>query len=150
MYRYCNPPPPPPEMYGFATKNHRRVFPGGGEDGAVLPACTGQRLLHFEKVDWNSTVWVNGERVCSHVGGYDHFTCPMPAFSGPAAARPLSQQLELVVGVVDYTELNPHHWQPEGKQVRSAFTQPSGMMYVPLRPTQRWTDERQRATLLAS
>ena len=31
---------------------------------------------------------------------------------------------------MDYTEKNPRHWQPEGKQVRSAFTEPSGMMYT--------------------
>ena len=80
-----------------------------------------RRLLHFEKVDWNSTVWVNGERVCSHVGGYDPFSCPLPE---------ADDALEIAVGVVDYTELNPGHWQPRGKQVRSAFTVPSGMMYT--------------------
>ena len=101
------------------TTIYRRVFP----KGAVLPRCGAgmRRLLHFEKVDWNSTVWVNGERVCSHVGGYDPFSCPLP--EADAA-------LEIAVGVVDYTELNPRHWQPRGKQVRSAFTVPSGMMYT--------------------
>jgi beta-galactosidase/beta-glucuronidase len=34
------------------------------------------------------------------------------------------------VGVVDYSEQNPRHWQPRGKQVLSAFTMPSGMMYT--------------------
>jgi beta-galactosidase/beta-glucuronidase len=57
------------------TSIYRRVF---GTVDAVLPHCAGQRLLHFEKVDWNATVWVNGERVCSHTGGYDPFTCPLP------------------------------------------------------------------------
>ena len=31
---------------------------------------------------------------------------------------------------VDWTEDNPRHWQPRGKQVRSAFTVPAGMMYT--------------------
>ncbi len=30
-------------------------------------------LLHFEAVDWRTTVWVNGNRVCSHEGGYTPF-----------------------------------------------------------------------------
>lgn len=101
------------------TTIYRRVFP------SILPQCGAgmQRLLHFEKVDWNTTVWVNGARVCGHTGGYDPFTCLLPATSSDAA-------VEIAVGVVDYTEKNPRHWQPEGKQVRSAFTQPSGMMYT--------------------
>ena len=34
----------------------------------------GQRLLvHFEAVDWRSTVWVNGKRVSFHEGGYTPF-----------------------------------------------------------------------------
>jgi beta-galactosidase/beta-glucuronidase len=99
------------------TTIYRRVFP------SILPRCAGQRLLHFEKVDWNSTVWVNGTKVCNHTGGYDPFTCPL---HGDASDLPV----EISVGVVDYTEKNPRHWQLEGKQVRSAFTQPSGMMYT--------------------
>jgi len=31
-------------------------------------------LLHFERVDWEATVYVNGEAVTTHQGGYDHFT----------------------------------------------------------------------------
>src|SRR5947209_3303141 len=30
-------------------------------------------LLHFEAVDYRATVWVNGQRVCSHEGGYTPF-----------------------------------------------------------------------------
>ena len=105
------------------TTIYRRVFP------SILPQCGmgSMRLLHFEKVDWNTTVWVNGTKVCSHTGGYDPFSCPLPtATTGGDAVAPV----EIAVGVVDYTEKNPNHWQPEGKQVRSAFTEPSGMMYT--------------------
>jgi hypothetical protein len=31
-------------------------------------------LLHFEAVDYNSTVFVNGEEKKTHIGGYDRFT----------------------------------------------------------------------------
>jgi hypothetical protein len=31
-------------------------------------------LLHFEAVDYNSTVFVNGEEKMNHIGGYDRFT----------------------------------------------------------------------------
>jgi beta-galactosidase/beta-glucuronidase len=30
-------------------------------------------LLHFEAVDYRATAWVNGQRVCSHEGGYTPF-----------------------------------------------------------------------------
>jgi len=36
---------------------------------------SGERLiLHFEAVDWSTTVWVNGTRVCTHEGGYTPFS----------------------------------------------------------------------------
>jgi hypothetical protein len=31
-------------------------------------------LLHFEAVDYNSTVFVNGKEKLNHIGGYDRFT----------------------------------------------------------------------------
>ena len=31
-------------------------------------------ILHFEAVDYRSTVWVNGEKVCEHEGGYTPFS----------------------------------------------------------------------------
>ena len=31
-------------------------------------------MLHFEAVDYRATVWVNGEKVCSHQGGYTPFS----------------------------------------------------------------------------
>ncbi|KAF5022637.1 hypothetical protein F66182_5313 [Fusarium sp. NRRL 66182] len=31
-------------------------------------------LLHFEAVDYNSTVFVNGKETTTHIGGYDRFT----------------------------------------------------------------------------
>jgi len=64
-------------------------------------------LLHFGAVDWETTVWVNGQPVGSHRGGYDPFT-----FDITAALQPAGEQ-ELVVGVTDPTD---KHTQPRGKQ----------------------------------
>lgn len=37
---------------------------------------SGERLiLHFGAVDWSATVWVNGQKVASHDGGYTPFSC---------------------------------------------------------------------------
>ncbi len=37
--------------------------------------AAGERLvLHFEAVDYEAMVWVNGERVCIHKGGYTPFS----------------------------------------------------------------------------
>lgn len=47
---------------------YRRTF-------AVPPTWNGQRvLLHFGAVDWDSQVWVNGQSIGSHRGGYDEFS----------------------------------------------------------------------------
>src|SRR6185503_11213464 len=35
----------------------------------------GRVLLHFGAVDWEATVWVNGNEVTQHRGGYDPFSC---------------------------------------------------------------------------
>lgn len=38
------------------------------------PLAPGQRLLlHFEAVDWAAKVWINGQKVVSHEGGYTPF-----------------------------------------------------------------------------
>src|SRR3989442_10693457 len=40
----------------------------------VEPASARRWLLHFGAVDWDATVFVNGQRVGAHRGGYDPFT----------------------------------------------------------------------------
>lgn len=34
---------------------------------------TGRVILHFERVDWEAIVFVNGDELTTHRGGYDHF-----------------------------------------------------------------------------
>ena len=77
----------------------------------------GSLLLHFEAVDWQTEVWVNGQPVGSHTGGYTHFNFDIAPFltaSGPQTLR---------VKVLDATDNDA---QPRGKQV----SRPSGIWYT--------------------
>ena len=74
-------------------------------------------LLHFGAVDWDATVFVNGQRLGEHRGGYDPFS-----FDITDALRPGGAQ-ELVVAVWDPTDAGD---QPRGKQVR----EPHGIWYT--------------------
>jgi beta-galactosidase/beta-glucuronidase len=75
-------------------------------------------LLHFGAVDWETTVWVNGERVGMHQGGYDSFT-----FDISEHLRAGGHQ-EIVLSVWDPTDSGS---QPRGKQVKD----PGGIWYTP-------------------
>jgi beta-galactosidase/beta-glucuronidase len=70
-------------------------------------------LLHFEAVDWEATVWVNGRELGTHRGGYDAFAFELPA----------EGDLEIVVAVWDPTDSGT---QPRGKQVNT----PNGIFYT--------------------
>ncbi len=66
-------------------------------------------LLHFGAVDWEATVWVNGQQFDVHRGGYDPFSFDITdALKTPGPN-------ELVVAVWDPTDAGN---QPRGKQVR--------------------------------
>ena len=75
-----------------------------------------RNLLHFGAVDWDTTVWVNGQQVGGHVGGYDPFS-----FDITDALK--NGQNELLVKVIDPTDTGG---QPRGKQV----LEPGGIMYT--------------------
>jgi hypothetical protein len=80
----------------------------------------GQRLLlHFDAVDWQTTVYLNGREVGTHKGGYDRFTVDV------TDALTASGPQELVVGVFDPTDRGG---QPLGKQRLS----PGGIFYTPV------------------
>jgi hypothetical protein len=74
-------------------------------------------LLHFGAVDWDTTVWVNGEEVGRHKGGYDAFT-----FDITDALKKSGTQ-EIVLSVWDPTSDGT---QPRGKQV----DRPGGIWYT--------------------
>ncbi len=64
-------------------------------------------LLHFEAVDWEARVFVNGKELGVHRGGYDSFS-----FDITDALKPEGEQ-ELLVSVLDPTDAG---FQPRGKQ----------------------------------
>ena len=75
-------------------------------------------LLHFGAVDWETEVYINGQKVGEHQGGFDPFTFDItPYLKG--------NQQELVVKVWDPTDNGP---QPRGKQV----SKPEGIWYTPV------------------
>ncbi len=67
-------------------------------------------LLNFEACDWETTVWIDGNEVGSHRGGYDPFTFDI---TKSLADKKLH---ELTVCVWDPTDKGT---QPRGKQVQS-------------------------------
>jgi beta-galactosidase/beta-glucuronidase len=80
---------------------YRRIF-------QVAQSRQGQHvLLHFGAVDWECQVWVNGQELGVHRGGYDPFT-----FDITGALNPTGDQ-ELVVAVWDPTDTGH---QERGKQ----------------------------------
>ena len=90
---------------------YRRTF-------AVPADWKGRNLiLHFEAVDWECEVFVNGQSVGSHQGGYDPFEFDVTKYLTD------NEEQELVVKVFDPTDKGG---QPRGKQTLS----PGGIMYT--------------------
>ncbi len=75
-------------------------------------------LLHFQAVDYDATVWVNGQEVGRHRGGFSPFTCDMGGVAAPG------DRVEIVVRARD----NHRDPQPRGKQARTFG--PRGAIYV--------------------
>ena len=90
---------------------YRRTF--------ALPNDWGDRnvLLHFDAVDWETTVWINGKQVGTHRGGYVPFTFDIT----DAVKR--DGDNEIIVGVFDPTDAGT---QPIGKQ----RLKPEGIWYT--------------------
>ncbi len=82
----------------------------------TIPESSTRTLLHFDAVDWQSTVWINGKLIGCHTGGNDPFT-----FDISDVVK--SGDNELIVKVFDPTDKG---YQPKGKQV----LHPGGMMYT--------------------
>lgn len=74
-------------------------------------------FLHFGAVDWEATVFVNGQEVGTHRGGYDSFSFDIT----PHIRR--NEPNELVVQVFDPSQKGE---QPRGRQ----STTPSGVWYT--------------------
>ena len=75
-------------------------------------------LLHFDAVDWETTVWLNGKNVGIHKGGSDPFTFDITPYLKKGTQ-------ELVLSVWDPTDTGT---QSRGKQV----LEPKGIWYTPV------------------
>jgi beta-galactosidase/beta-glucuronidase len=94
-------------------------------------------LLHFGAVDWEATVFVNGQELGQHRGGYDPFEFDI------TNALQKSGPQEIVVAVWDPTDAGT---QPRGKQVRKPesiwYTSTTGIWQtVWLEPVPQWRIE---------
>jgi beta-galactosidase/beta-glucuronidase len=76
-------------------------------------------LLHFGAVDWDCTVFVNGQEIGNHKGGYTSFSFDI------TAALKRSGPQTIAVRVWDPSDEGP---QPRGKQV----VKPHGIWYTPV------------------
>ena len=82
----------------------------------TVPRSWKKVLLHFDAVDWKSEVWLNGNRLGEHTGGYTAFTFDITPYL-------VKGKQELVVKVLDGTDNGE---QPRGKQV----SRPGGIWYT--------------------
>lgn len=85
------------------------TIPGNWEDKDII--------LHFEAVDWETKVWVNGKLAITHKGGSDPFQVNISSYLKGKGEQ------ELVVSVWDPTDTDI---QPRGKQVLD----PKGIWYT--------------------
>lgn len=76
-------------------------------------------LLHFGAVDWQATVYVNGQKVGQHQGGYTPFSFDITPYLNE------DKNQTLTVCVYDPTDKG---YQPRGKQVCN----PNGIWYTPV------------------
>jgi hypothetical protein len=74
--------------------------------------------LHFEAVDWETSVWIDGKPAGTHQGGYDPFCFDISALIKSGNLH------ELLVSVWDPGD---DGYQPRGKQVNN----PGGIFYTP-------------------
>jgi hypothetical protein len=84
----------------------------------VPPEWSGQRiLLHFDAVNWRSQIYVNGQNVGIHTGGYDPFSYDITPFLTNGGPQ------ELVVRVYSPVDSGG---EPRGKQT----LYPQGIMFT--------------------
>ena len=100
-------------------------------------------LLHFGAVDQIATVWVNGQQVAHHEGGYTEFSADITK----ALRRPGSQ--EITVQVEDRNEADPFPSASSATtragcstQVRQASGRRSGLSRCPPRTSTSSTSPR--------
>ena len=87
-----------------------------------VPAGWSRTLLHFDAVDWDCTVWLNGKLIGNHKGGYTEFSFDITPYLSKG-------EQTLVVKVTDSTDSGFR--KPVGKQIlkrrRIRYTPVSGI-----------------------
>lgn len=78
-------------------------------------------LLHFDAIDWQSFIYVDGKLAFEHEGGYDDFKVDITEYLTQG-----KMEHEILLFVYDPSDLGP---QPHGKQVLLACTEQSGNSY---------------------
>ena len=97
-------------MHYYEFSWYRRTF-------TVPPAWSGRRImLHLDAVDWQATVYVNGQKVGVHKGGYDPISYDITSYLNGGTN-------ELIVNVYSPED---NGGQPRGKQT----LYPGGIMYT--------------------
>jgi beta-galactosidase/beta-glucuronidase len=86
---------------------------------SLASAKNKKTILHFGAVDWQCAVFVNGQQVGSHQGGYDPFSIDI------TAALNKGSKQDIAVCVWDPSD---DGLQPRGKQVKN----PHGIWYTPV------------------
>ena len=87
---------------------HKWLIPTAHPGKGIENNPNSKRLvLHFERVDWDTTVYVNGEEAATHRGGYDSFSVDVTEYLTDEGEQ------ELTVSVFDPTDSGT---QPVGKQ----------------------------------
>lgn len=74
-------------------------------------------MLHFEASDWETSVWINGQRCGSHQGGYTPF-----AFTITELVT--SGECDLLVSVRDPTDLENHQYGKQSLNPKRIFYTP--------------------------
>lgn len=103
----------------FSAPDSWRIGTGGCPHGDDFPGL----LLHFGAVDYQATVYVNGQQVATHKGGYDGFTVDV---TGALKMRPNgkpAEEQQLVVGVYDPTDRG-------GQAIGKQRVSPGGIWYT--------------------
>ena len=96
------------QYYPFSW--YRRQF-------TIPPGWSGERIiLHFEAVNWRSQIYINGQNVGTHTGGYDPFSYDITPFLNGGTN-------ELIVGVYSPED---NGGEPRGKQT----LYPAGIMFT--------------------
>jgi hypothetical protein len=126
--RILVPFPPESSLSGLGGMEHHAAACWYRRTFRIPEGWRGRRvLMNFGAVDWRARVFVNGQMLGVHEGGYLPFALDITdvlAPGGEGGAAPMAGEQEVMVQVEDPTDAGT---QPRGKQVNN----PGGIFYTP-------------------